>query len=108
MELQHWQPIVCALLCILVNHSSGDNGIPSSPCQNMFQYQREGNEWFGLVQVQSSLSRQTMKLELFLSLLGQLPSVIISFISITLIPGSHEFYLRLYFHEARKLINSFI
>lgn len=105
MEL-HWNPIVCALLCILVDYSSGDSGIPLSPCENMFQYQREGNEWFGLVQVQSTLSRQTMKLEIFLSLPGQLPSVFLlypSHLHLALIN-----YLHHYFHEARKLTNSFI
>lgn len=68
---------MCVILCVRVDLSSEQSGgIPSSPCQNMFQYQREGYEWIGLAQVQSLPLGQSMKTEVMLSLRAKLPSVI--------------------------------
>lgn len=55
---------------------SSEQSVPASPCQNMFQYQREGYEWTGLAQVQSLPLGQAMKTEVMLSLRAKLPSVI--------------------------------
>lgn len=76
MEL-YWIYIVCVILCVYVDQSSEQSGIPTSPCQNMFYYQREGYDWVGLAQVQSLPLGQTTKLEVMLSLRAKLPSVII-------------------------------
>lgn len=75
MEL-YWIYVVCVILCVQVDQSSEQSGMPSSPCQNMFQYQREGYEWIGLAQIQSLPLGQTTKLEVMLSLRAKLPSVI--------------------------------
>lgn len=66
---------VCLIICIHVNLSSGES---ITSCANKFQYQREGNEWIGLVQVQvhnNSSSTKIFKFEFLLTLPGQLPSV---------------------------------
>lgn len=76
MEL-YWIYFVCVILCVHVDQSSEQSGIPASPCQNMFYYQREGYEWVGLAQVKSLPLGQTTKLEVMLSLRAKLPSVII-------------------------------
>lgn len=75
MEI-NWIYFVCVILCVHVDHSSEQSGLPSSPCQNMFQYQHDGVEWIGAAQIQSLRLGQTMKLEVMLSLRAQLPSVI--------------------------------
>lgn len=76
MEL-YWIYFVCVILCVHVDQSIGQGQIPASPCQNMFQYVREGYEWVGSAQVQSLPLGQTTKLEIMLSLRAKLPSVII-------------------------------
>lgn len=72
-----WIYIVCVILCVHVDRSSEQSGIPTSPCQSIFQYQREGYDWIGLVQIQSLPLGQAMKVEVMLSLRAKLPSVII-------------------------------
>lgn len=87
MEL-YWIYWMCViLLCVHVDHSNEQN-IPSSPCQDMFQYQRDGYEFIGLVQMQSLPLGQAMKLEVMLSLRAKLPSVIMSLCLSSLSPDS--------------------
>ncbi|XP_037051941.1 serine protease gd-like [Bradysia coprophila] len=70
--------LVCFVYVILGVHGTNSSEKTSdavlSSCSNMLQYQRDGNEWFGLVQVQSPNATKTLKLELLLSLPGRLPS----------------------------------
>lgn len=76
MEL-YWAYFACLILCIHVNLSSEQTGLPSSPCPNLFQYQHDGYEWYGLVQIPNLDLGPTRKLEVNLSLASQLPSVIL-------------------------------
>lgn len=68
--------VYVVILCIKVSSSiekTAEEALTS--CLNMLQYQRDDNGWFGIVQVQSSNTTQTLQLELLLSLPGRLSSV---------------------------------
>ncbi len=58
--------------CSHVIHLSGET---LNSCNNTLQYQREGNETVGWIEIQSPPSTKTLKLDIVLSLPGQLPSV---------------------------------
>lgn len=73
----YWNYAICViLLSVLVHHSNQQSGIPLSPCPNIFIYQHDGIEWFGMTQIPSAPFGQATKLEVILSLRAQLPSVI--------------------------------
>lgn len=73
----YWIYLVCVILCIHVDYSIEQNGLPASPCPGMFQYQHDGSEWYGSLQVQGvPLGQTTTKLQVVLSLPAALPSVI--------------------------------
>ncbi|KAG4077814.1 hypothetical protein HA402_013748 [Bradysia odoriphaga] len=72
--------LVCFVYVILGIRTNSSDKTALSSCLNMLQYQRDVNGWFGLVQVQSPNATKTLKLELLLSLPGQLPSEKVEFI----------------------------
>lgn len=61
-------------LIISVSKLQGQ-GIPETPCPALFQYDFNGNEYFGIIELPSPRIGQTVKLNVIMSLRAQLPTV---------------------------------
>lgn len=75
---KHMCIVVTVILSVFVNLLHSQNDL-NSPCPDLFSYQFDGGEWYGMVEIPSPPLGQTIKLNVLLSVRVKLPTVIIYF-----------------------------